>query len=608
MNPRRCAGAAVAFAASTVAFVPVAYVSMFSGFHPYDDEGYFLILLRQYLAGRALFTQIFTFYGPFFFESIAGVFKLLELEAVHDSGRILSIAIWLTASLVGGLAVRWLTGNLWLAVGAQFVTFHVLAALTDEPMNPSGPIALLLTILVAAAATRSTRPRAGALAIGGVVGALCLVKINVGVFAAVAVASATAGGLSPRYRRIALPAMLALCLLLPLLLVSGLLNLGWVIEYSATVVLAGAAVGVAYVAAAPGPLPPHSVMWLTGGGMLVAIASIGIAMIGGTNLSDLVDSLVVTAARMPQVFVYPLKIGSIDVLAAALSFAAAVVILNSRTTIHVPPLVAGLSRTVVGFAILMTLLRLPTTIFFVVLPLAWVATQSPFEGADDPTGPYARLLLPALAVLESLQAYPVAGTQVSLSGLSLVPVGAIILNDGISQLRRAGREASPPRRFQGVWVAPMTTLLSIAAYGLFGYYATAAYAAEAPLGLPGAGLIRVPPQQGVALRTTVAAISRECSEFITYPGMVSFYVWTGQQQPSPRLYGLWMFTLDGAQQQAVVQELAGKQRLCVVKDQAVIDFWSEGRSVPQLPLVSFIDANFVPDGGSYGEYQLLVPR
>jgi len=52
-------------------------MAMFSGFHAYDDEGYFLILLRDYLAGKPLLTASTPIYGPFFFETMGGLFKLL---------------------------------------------------------------------------------------------------------------------------------------------------------------------------------------------------------------------------------------------------------------------------------------------------------------------------------------------------------------------------------------------------------------------------------------------------------------------------------------------------------------------------------------------------
>jgi hypothetical protein len=71
--------------------------------------------------------------------------------------------------------------------------------------------------------------------------------------------------------------------------------------------------------------------------------------------------------------------------------------------------------------------------------------------------------------------------------------------------------------------------------------------------------------------------------------------------------GVWMLVLDSRQQQSIVEQLQGRQRLCVVKNQKVIDFWAEGRPIPSRPLVDFIYANFV-DAASYGDYELLVQK
>jgi hypothetical protein len=109
------------------------------------------------------------------------------------------------------------------------------------------------------------------------------------------------------------------------------------------------------------------------------------------------------------------------------------------------------------------------------------------------------------------------------------------------------------------------------------------------------------------LRALVAAINQDCSSFITYPGMTSFYLWTGQAPPVPLYAGVWMFVLDSAAQQSVVDQLTGVPRLCVVKDQSVIDFWAEGRPVPNRPLAEYIDAGFLRSG-LYGDYELLRRR
>ena len=79
--------AVLPFAAVTAVLVPAAYLSMFSIFRAYDDEGYFLIALKGYLSGRPLFTEALPIYGPFYYESIAGIYKVLGLEPSHDNER-----------------------------------------------------------------------------------------------------------------------------------------------------------------------------------------------------------------------------------------------------------------------------------------------------------------------------------------------------------------------------------------------------------------------------------------------------------------------------------------------------------------------------------------
>jgi len=94
---------ALAFGALTAALAPIAYMAMFSGFHAYDDEGYYLANLGDYLAGRPLLTPYAQVYGPFFYEVVGGLFKVLGLAPDNDNGRLVTVGAWLIASVAGGL-------------------------------------------------------------------------------------------------------------------------------------------------------------------------------------------------------------------------------------------------------------------------------------------------------------------------------------------------------------------------------------------------------------------------------------------------------------------------------------------------------------------------
>jgi len=574
-------------------------MAMFTGFHAYDDEGYFLVTLRDYLSGQPLLSPAAPVNGPFFYETMGGLFKLLGADPGHDAGRYVTLGVWLIGSLIAGLTAYRLTRSLWLGLSALLVMFHVLSALTTEPASPSGMVSLLLSSVVAAASFRSARPRATAAIIGAIVGALCLTKINVGGFAAFAVIFAWAGSLASRWRRVMLPASGLAVTLLPLALMSPLLSRDWVWEFAIGLALSGFLVAITCLAYASRPMPPASSVWLAGGGALLVVLCAAIAVAGGSNVRDWWNALVVVPLRIPHLITWPLQVNLVfDLWAAAVLIAA----LATRYLARLTAVMAGVVRVAAGLFMLLAALLLPSSIFMLAVPLVWIASVRPSREEDDPVGGYCRLLLPALAVLAALQAYPVAGTELSLSAVSIVPVGAVILGDGIRELQGAGLRR--PAHF-AAWAAPAALLVNMQVLLLVGYLATAGFFDGTPLGLAGAGSVRLPAQNASDLRALVAAIDRDCSEFITFPGMNSLYLWTGQRPPTDVRSEIWMITFDDAAQQSLVQQLQAMPRLCVVKNQHEIDFWTRGATVPDRPLVRFIDGGF-SSGGTFGDYALLI--
>jgi hypothetical protein len=587
---------------------PIGYTSMFSIFQPYDDEGFHLLTLRAYVSGHALYTQLVTYYGPFFYEIIGGFFKLTGFEIANDSGRLVTLFIWLLASLAGGLVAYRLTHSLLLGLSSQLLTFNLLAALTNEPMQPGGLLSLLLIGLALTAAYRSRRPRATAVFIGALAAAALLVKINVGVFAVMAVAFAFAGSMTGRWRRLLLPATGLVLSVAPLALMLRLLDRDWATNYAFAVALAAAALTIVVTAAgARRPAAPAPLLMI-GGGSAVAIVTIGIAVLTGTKLSDLANSIVLLAYGQPQLFVRPLNVKFWVVVCAAASAALAIAFASIRRGRPVAAVLPAIARIAAGVLMWICVLLPPSYLLLLAVPLAWVAAVAPRDDLRSPTDGYARLLLPALAMMESLQAYPVAGTQVSIASLGVVWVGAITLNDGVRQLRAWAAGRSRPRLVGAATFVPLGALIiSLAATSLWASVAVASYAAGSPLGLPGAELLRVPSMQQVALRSLSTSLRRDCTSFITMPGMSSLYIWAGQDAPAPLFDTDWIYFLDSEQQQSIVDQVRSLPGMCVVRNDVVVKFWGQGRPVPSGPLIDFIQTNFV-SSGSYGDYELLVPR
>ena len=577
-------------------------MAVFNGFHAYDDEGYFLLTLRHYVLGRPLFTEALPVYGPIYYEVIGGTFKLLGRLPTHDLGRWLTVVVWLVSSLVGGWTAYRLTRSSMLGLGAQLVTFKALDALVNEPVQPAGLTSLLLLCLVAAATYRHARPRLTALVIGGLLAGLFLVKINVGVFASMAVALAWAASLPPRHRRWLLPLVGALVVIAPLLLTTSLRSDPSVLAFVAVLTFAAAAVFVTTWAAPPRSAPTQSTGWLVVGALLLAASSIGVALLGGTRASDMWNGLVVLAVRFPAVFARPATVSPVTGVWAFLCLAAALAAMRPTLAARISPGGAGLARLLAGGFAWFAILLVPSATYLFAVPIVWLAARSPVE--DDPAGAYPRMLVPILAVTAVLQAYPVAGTQLSLGALPLVAAAAIILGDGVRQCRSAVRGGNLP--LVAARLGPSVALVGdVVAVVLLAVVVRGEFASATPLALHGADSVRVPAAQATQLHGVVTAIEDNCSAFITIPGMSSFYLWTGQEPPAEVSSEVWWLVLDNTQQQAIVDRVQNLRGLCVVRNQSLIDFWALGRPVPPRPLVQFI-ANDFKLLSAYGDYEVLV--
>jgi hypothetical protein len=135
---------------------------------------------------------------------------------------------------------------------------------------------------------------------------------------------------------------------------------------------------------------------------------------------------------------------------------------------------------------------------------------------------------------------------------------------------------------------------------------SAAYASAVSLGLPGATLIRVPPEQAAVLRQLTQSIRDNCETFISVPGLDSFYIFGQVQPPYPLPTRLMWLVGDVPHLRALIVASDRINRLCVIENDYLIKAWSRGRTVTG-PLNDYIQAGFVPIySDSY--YTVLIRR
>jgi hypothetical protein len=605
-----------------------AYFALFTQFAPYDDEGTLLVTLKAFAHGGTLYSDIYSPFGPFYYELFGGLFSLSGVEVSTDVSRSIVLVLWVGTSLLYGLAAQRLSGRLMLGVAGMIAAFGSLYALANEPMHAQILCVLLLAAFTLLAVVGPTRRVVWAGAAGGaLLAALVLTKLNLGVFAVAAAVLAAVLTIEPLQRRRWLRwPVIAAFVALPILLTARDLSLGWVRNLMVLEVLAMTAIVIAAWPSRPRPGEDDrgAGRWLlaAAAGFALAFAAIVAAIVlNGSSPADIYDGMVTEAMRVRDVNMteFPQPGAAVDWALAAVAAAALCVRLRPGGD-GAPSIWPGLLRAAAGVTIWFTVARIAP---FALSPsagnpdslpiaLAWVAAIPPAGAVEAPYRRFVRVLLPALAVAETLQVYPVAGSQMSIAAVTFVPVGALCLGDALTSLR-AWSEARGGRALERLGI--VTGIVSVALAAQFALDAIARPAAsgavvyhdQKALPFAGAGQLRLAPEEVEAYARLVDLLHRHrCTDFIGYPNIDSFYIWSGIDAPPPQAPGAWVKALDSERQQRIVDELRASPRPCAIRSDTRAENWLRGAPPPDRPLTRYVLDDFRPVE-QVGEFEFMLP-
>ena len=596
-----------AFAATTLFLIWAGYVTIFTHFSPWDDEGFFVMSLKWFHRSGGIYGGPYVVYGPLYYEFMDAVLTGLRLPFTHDSGRLVSLGLWVAISLICGLMIARIS-NVLIGCWAQLLLFKTfLPDMALEPSHPEELLCLVLSCLAASALFISMRPRVALALQGLLLACLFLVKINVGGFASLALLFIYAVAFDTRsYRRFLIWSTAALFILAPSALMFPRLGEDWVRRYVFVTTIAAVVVAIAAIIEFRSPtLHLRHLAWSAGAAVVGGLLVTAPVLLAGTPLQDLLDGILFRPARYRSRFGIPVQLGPNHRTIALVSLAMFVFVMLYRRR-HADGMWTALVRIAAGVLIAhsvsMVFLKL-LPIGFTFVPLAWVAMIKPSGVSDSPELRWLRLLLPPLAVLQTLQAFPMAGSQVTVGGsFLLVPAGAICVVDGWRQLATQRLHAS-------VRYAALCALVAVAflqnlrvANG-----ERIRYASGVGLPLPGATRMRLPAEQQRTLLWLHRTLEERCADFVTLPALNSLYLWAQRDPPMGVTAETWWYDVPFEQQAGIVERIRSVERLCVVRRPELIDFWSRvlNRPSPSSLVIDYLRSGFMLLGHENG-YEVWV--
>jgi hypothetical protein len=617
------------YAGLALAMAAAAYFWIFTVFAQYDDEGTLLVSLQAFAHGEVLYRDVYSPYGPFYYELFGGFFALTGAAVTNDISRTIIVVFWVGTSFLYGLSIQRLSGRLWLGAAGMCAAFSTLYVLANEPMHPQALcVALLGGATLLAVSGPGRRPALAGGVAGALVAALALSKLNLGVYAVAAAVLAAVLTVEPLRSRswIRWP-VVALVVAMPVFVVFRDLDEEWARNLAAVEVLSMAAIVAVGLRLRWRGRDDGLQRWLlaaVAGFVVASVAILVVIMLAGSSLSDVYGGMVTEALRVREVNPSPFLMDNQAVDWAIASFAVAGLCAWLRRG---EPGAAiwwsGALRIVAGLVILfgvanvhllsLSLSPNPQNTISLPMLLLWVAALAPAAATESQFKGYLRVFLPALAVAEGLQVYPVPGSQVQIAALTFVPVGALCISDGLDVLRAWSAESGrlDLKGSELVATVALIALTAIVALNVVvrpGVDAAAAYKNQPSLGLPGGTDLHLPEDQVQAYQAMVGDLHKYgCTDFIGYPNVNSLYLWSEIEPPPPAAPGVWHLALTDKPQQRIVNELRASEKPCVVRSENRAELWLGGREVPQRPLVRYIFSDFRPVE-TVGEFEFMLPK
>ena len=479
-------GTAIALSA---AFFP----TFFKGVTSYDDEGSLLVTVRQFLRHGSLYVHTHGGYGPFYFSLAGAIFRLTGQDPTLFTGRLVVLAFTAVSAGLFAAAVWRVTRNLAFSLLAQVVTYCVLAKVAgSEPMHPGSMVVLVLAALAFALACYvMTQSTAAIFWVGLATGALMMIKINVGIFALVAVVVVFVVG-NAEFPKVVRVLVGVAALAVPFALMSSRLYQVATLQF-AVVVSVGLLATYASLSVDAISVPVRGLLVAAGGAASAIAVSCVWPLVTGTSPGSLFRGVLLQPLAQDADYAQIVRQPRFELLAFAVTVGVVYAVLARREVPDAPSRVpswcfdAGL-----GFAGLIVLGLVMTGGFGAWLPAIVVLPALALFAATAPAVRLAFRFLVPLAILQFLHVYPVVGSQVAWGRVAVCVPCVIAMAVAVERFP-TWQQVGAPLRALGVG---SLGLVLVVATGFLPTALWREYDRHVAIGLPGTRLVRVARSRG----------------------------------------------------------------------------------------------------------------
>jgi hypothetical protein len=591
--------------ASVAGIIARCSYNAYSDFSNYDDEGYVYVTIKPYLEGHALYSDVYTQYGPFYYIYKQSLHLISGFPVSHDSGRLFSlIALILTALLLGATMWR-VTRSACFATYVAVLCAIGLGYIMREPGHPQELIAVCISLymFLATDVTTSRGKWVYCVGAGCITSALLMTKINIGIFVLLGSAFSFVmfSKSSPANKR-AYGVIAALGCLLPFALMHTDLHSPWALSYALIASLSWlSAVLIGTRISVPTLFVRGHVGAFAASLALCLLMTSAIVIAHGTSVHFLIEGMILQHLHFSRAFLLRPELHPRDLLWSLMQtgFAIWLYIKIKRSKEPIPS----------SIKIILTGMRLSVACLFIVhycsvwngISCLWLMVFPYQEGREDGRRTFYDVTQTFLILLLVLQAYPVAGSQIDAVRLLGSSLMLLSLWDTYMQFLKRTKYRMEWTRF----IAPSMSLILCLIVAWTAQSARREYFSRSPVNLPGSHSMRLKEYDVSVYRFISSNASADFDTFLTVPGMNSFYFWAQKKPPTNLNATIWMTLFDAHRQNTIIRSVQNNPNVGIIRNVPLTNFWFHNGKQSSGPLIEWVEANFETFASING-YELMV--